>query len=94
VQESGRARRLGLPSEAIVLNLVCRTKIGEIRRLTSSALDVLVKAFLMSTVCRRIAIDSHIDGREDRRQCEEGKARCDLCSVPSRGTKQTITPTV
>jgi superfamily II DNA helicase RecQ len=94
VQESGRARRLGLPSEAIILNPVYRTKTEEIRRLTSSALDAPAKAFLTSTVCQRIAINSHIDRREDRRQYEEGKARCDLYSVRSRGTKQTIAPTV
>jgi superfamily II DNA helicase RecQ len=93
VQESGRAGRSGLPSESIVLNPVWRTKTGEKRSSTSSKLDAEGTAFMTSTVCRRIAIDSHMDGREDRRQCEVGEATCDLCTARSRGTKRLVAPT-
>lgn len=90
VQESGRAGRAGLLSESIVLMPTWRTKAGETRRSFSTKLDEPAKAFLTSTACRRIAIDSHMDGRQDRRQCEVGEVPCDLCSPCSRGTKRPV----
>jgi superfamily II DNA helicase RecQ len=92
IQESGRAGRQGLPSKSLVLVLSWRTKIGETRRSISPRLDVPAKEFLTSTLCRRIAIGSHMDGREDRRQCERGEAACGLCSDHSCGRKRPVKP--
>lgn len=80
VQESGCAERMGLPSECIVLVPSWRTRAGETRR----------SEFPTSTPYRRIPIDSHMDGREDRQHCEIGEATCDLCSARSCRRAQSV----
>jgi hypothetical protein len=51
-------------------------------------LEQRAKDYLNETVCRRIVIDRYMDGRGDRRGCEVGEARCDLCEANPRGTKR------
>jgi superfamily II DNA helicase RecQ len=88
VQESGRAGRTGLRSESIVLRDYRMSKEGERTRALSAKLDSPAKAFLVSQVCRRIAIDEHMDGRGDRQQCEPGEDKCDKCSPSPHGVKR------
>jgi superfamily II DNA helicase RecQ len=87
VQESGRAGREGDESESIVLRAYWGqgTKRG---KATGHRLEQRAKDYLDETTCRRIAIDRYMDGREDRRRCEVGEARCDLCEAHSYGTKR------
>jgi hypothetical protein len=47
----------------------------------------MAKGYLEADVCRRILLDQHMDGRQDRLGCELGEAKCDLCEVQPRGTK-------
>jgi superfamily II DNA helicase RecQ len=79
VQESGRAGRPGDTAYSIVLVSRVHTKTGKEIRCLPYKLDKHATAFLDSTVCRRIAIDAHMDARFDRRQCNVGETQCDLC---------------
>lgn len=92
VKESGRAGRTGLPSESIVLRQCWQTPAGDTRRSLPYKLDAPSKAFLTGEQCRRIAIDQHMDGRQDREHCSVGEARCDLCTVHPHGTKRRTPP--
>jgi RecQ family ATP-dependent DNA helicase len=38
-----------------------------------------VDRFISGAQCRRIDLDQELDGRTDRRRCEEGEERCDVC---------------
>jgi len=76
-QESGRAGRDGLPSEAII---VCSSKQGPARDrswISPKAIDM--PEFITSDGCRRVIMDRVIDGRDDRVRCEEGEEMCDVC---------------
>ncbi|KAI1663136.1 DEAD/DEAH box helicase [Pyrenophora tritici-repentis] len=92
VQESGRAGRSGLPSESLVMVEEWRTKTGQVRRAEPRRLDDPSRDFLTGRVCRRIAVDTHMDGREDRRHCDEGEAACDLCAARLTGRKRPAEP--
>ena len=82
-QQSGRAGRDGLPSEAVVIRP--RQEPSDQMRC-----DQLVapagRAFLSGLQCRRIALDQALDGRQDRTTCEYAEERCDYCLAhPSEG---------
>jgi hypothetical protein len=38
-----------------------------------------INRFICGARCRRIELDSEMDGRTDRWRCEEGEERCDVC---------------
>ena len=44
--------------------------------------------FLDGEKCRRIIMDREMDGRFDRRACEMGEERCDICVGKPRGKKR------
>jgi RecQ family ATP-dependent DNA helicase len=78
-QESGRAGRDGLPSEAII---VCSNKgkeAGQTRSWTNP-MTLDMPEFINGQVCRRVIMDRVMDGRDDRIKCEEGEEVCDVCA--------------
>jgi superfamily II DNA helicase RecQ len=90
-QQSGRAGRDGLPSEAVILRLEQRRRQqpgqgrGPGPGQPSDQISVDVKLdpscrdFLRGGQCRRVALDRALDGRQDRQACEDGEERCDFC---------------
>jgi hypothetical protein len=38
-----------------------------------------MKEFIAGERCRRAVLDGYVDGQFDRRGCEEGEQRCDVC---------------
>jgi superfamily II DNA helicase RecQ len=88
VQESGRAGRTGLDCESVVLRACWQTKGKKVEKALGYKLEQPAKEFLTTESCRRIAIDKHMDGRQDRQQCEVGESKCDLCEKHPSGTKR------
>ncbi|CAG5169063.1 uncharacterized protein ALTATR162_LOCUS6993 [Alternaria atra] len=88
VQESGGAGRTGASSESIVLRACWQTKSWCVEKSLGYKLEPPAKDFLSAGSCRRAAVDRHMDGRQDRRQCEAGEAKCDLCEQHPRGVKR------
>ena len=80
-QESGRAGRDGLPSEAIMI-----VQDGD-QRAAKDSQDKAEQALVRSYVgesgearCRRAVLDGYLDRREEERSgCKEGEERCDVC---------------
>jgi superfamily II DNA helicase RecQ len=89
IQESGRAGRSGLQSEAIVLRACWVGSNGSVRHELGRSLEPPSREFLDSSQCRRISVDVEMDGRLDRRQCEDSEEKCDSCQQYPRGTKRT-----
>lgn len=87
-QESGRAGRDGLASEAIVMRSTWRDRNGQTKVEQVWRADPAMKVFLKGESCRRIPLDKHMDGRDDRTACEVGEERCDVCCGRPRGTKR------
>ncbi|UPX20622.1 uncharacterized protein EKO05_0010850 [Ascochyta rabiei] len=88
VQESGRAGRTGLDSKSIVMRACYVTKEGRVEKALGYKLERPAKEFMTVESCRRIAIDKHMDGRQNRQQCEIGESKCDLCERHPGGTKR------
>jgi superfamily II DNA/RNA helicase len=83
-QESGRAGRDGLPSEAIIIGQegdgrACDDKQTEAEQ---QLVRLYVEGEESTTRCRRRVLDAYLDGREGREGCEEGEERCDVCRTP------------
>lgn len=82
-QESGRAGRDGLPSEAIIVRrltkaqqaLACADAPGAAPGRVFPDMDEYVEGHF----CRRKILDMVMDGRTDRASCEVGEERCDVC---------------
>lgn len=80
-QESGRAGRDGLRSEAVVMIgkgdeiREGEGQTGEEQRLVG----LYIEGEEGVEQCRRIGLDGYLDGRKDRMGCEEGEAFCDVC---------------
>src|SRR5579871_5449988 len=71
-QESGRAGRDGLMSQAIIIGW----------RETSEEMEELMKRLMGkdgTRECRRVVMSEYLDGRFGRRGCEEGEEKCDVC---------------
>ncbi|KLP03469.1 Uncharacterized protein Y057_10530 [Fusarium fujikuroi] len=76
-QQSGRAGRDGKRSEAIVIRVIAEGQRGFMRLGSGRTVD----DFINGRVCRRVILDSEMDGRDDRDRCEEGEERCDICQA-------------
>ncbi|KAH7459142.1 hypothetical protein FOMA001_g20253 [Fusarium oxysporum f. sp. matthiolae] len=76
-QQSGRAGRDGKRSEAIVIRVTAEGQRG----LTGLGSGRTVDDFINGRVCRRVILDSEMDGRDNRDRCEEGEERCDICQA-------------
>jgi superfamily II DNA helicase RecQ len=80
-QESGRAGRDGLPSEAIMIVQDCDQRAAKDKQ--NEAEQALVRSYVGESGagrCRRVVLDGYLDRREvERAGCEEGKERCDVC---------------
>ncbi len=87
-QESGRAGRDGLTSEAIVMRSKWQDRNGQTKVEQGWRAEPAMKTFLKGESCRRIPLDRHMDGRGDRTACEVGEERCDVCRGRPRGTKR------
>jgi RecQ family ATP-dependent DNA helicase len=77
-QQSGRAGRDGEHSEAIVVRVQLQAERqggsrGQIR--TGLGID----DYLSGIICRRVVMDTIMDGRKDRVGCETGEEKCDVC---------------
>jgi superfamily II DNA helicase RecQ len=76
-QESGRAGRDGVASEAIIVHQPVED--GRFHRSWVSAEDEDVEEFVAGYSCRRVVMDRVMDGHTNRVMCEEGEERCDVC---------------
>ncbi|KAF6793337.1 hypothetical protein CMUS01_16109 [Colletotrichum musicola] len=74
-QQSGRAGRDGQTSEAVVLDTA-----GVSGGSTSRPSTGFTSGdYVGGAHCRRVVMDSVMDGRRDRVECEEGEETCDVC---------------
>ena len=82
-QESGRAGRDGLKSEAILLRGVRYDRAGNVFNPKDLGEDVEedMQEFITTEGCRRVVLDRAMNGRFDRIGCEEGEERCDQCQA-------------
>jgi RecQ family ATP-dependent DNA helicase len=84
-QESGRAGRDGLPSQAIVMWRGESREEGLTEGWRMKEVE-WVKRFIgrvrenTKSWCQRVILDEYLDGRVDRTKCEEGEEMCDGCS--------------
>ena len=76
-QQSGRAGRDGRRSESIVLSMNIGGQQWRSKVLRPD--NGSVEDYLGGHACRRVVLDFAMDGREDRKQCEEGEEQCDVC---------------
>lgn len=83
-QQSGRAGRDGLPSEAVILRPEQPRQVQPSDQIwADTKIDPSCREFLRWGQCRRVALDRALDGRQDRQACEDGEERCDFCQVSS-----------
>ena len=89
-QESGRAGRDGLRSEAIVIGQEGDAGQGGDEQTAEE--QKLVEAYVggegVSAICRRRVLDKYLDGREGRVGCEEGEEGCDVCRAVGEETDE------
>lgn len=87
-QESGRAGRDGLRSEAIIIGQEGSQRASKDKQ--SEAEQQLVQLYAggdgTAARCRRRVLDEYLDGREGREGCEDGEEKCDVC----RGAEEEI----
>lgn len=83
-QQSGRAGRDGQPSEAIVLRL--ERKFQQWREKVLVTEGGTAEDYTSGRVCRRVVLDSTMDGRIDRISCEANEEPCDICRGPEEET--------
>jgi superfamily II DNA helicase RecQ len=76
-QQSGRAGRDGQRSEAIVIRLDAQGSSKRPRPLVAE--HAATDSYIRGDVCRRVILDSVMDGRNDREGCEDGEEVCDVC---------------
>jgi len=87
-QESGRAGRDGLKSEAIILRGVQYDRAGKIREggLSKDVEEDMLE-FITTEGCMRVILDREMDGRKDRVGCEDGEEKCDGCRANKAGLR-------
>jgi superfamily II DNA helicase RecQ len=80
-QESGRAGRYGLRSEAVIVVQKGEQRAAEDKQ--GEAEQQLVRAYVgidEMVTCWRVVLGGYLDRRETRRVvCEEGEEKCDVC---------------
>jgi len=76
-QQSGRAGRDGQRSEAIVIRLDAQGRSRRVRPLMAE--HAAADRYIRGDACRRVILDSVMDGRNDREGCEDGEELCDVC---------------
>jgi hypothetical protein len=80
-QESGRAGRDGLRSEAVMIVQEGEQRAAEDKQ--TEAEQHLVRAYVgidETATCRRVVLDGYLDRRETERvACKEGEEKCDVC---------------
>jgi len=94
-QESGRAGRDGLASQAIV---IWKEDDEEAKSAEGWRIEEMgwVTRFIKSdeddreASCRRVVLNEYLDGRKDRRGCEEGEEKCDVCNEMMRLNEKEI----
>lgn len=87
-QESGRAGRDGLKSEAIIMrSFTIRAGRREVVK-KGWNIEAGMQEFLDGDICRRVVLDREMDGRVDRLGCEIGEEKCDICQQRPRGEKR------
>lgn len=84
-QESGRAGRDGLSSQAIVIWKEDGRGAGSAEGWRIEEMGWVTRFIKggedeTEASCRRVVLDEYLDGREDRRGCEEGEEKCDVCN--------------
>jgi superfamily II DNA helicase RecQ len=89
-QESGRAGRDGLPSEACMI--ITEEADMDYKDGQTEDEGELVRQYIDGgedriQVCRRAVLDRYLDGREDRTTCEEGEEACDVCREDRESTE-------
>lgn len=62
-----------------MLKACWQTVSGRVEKSLGYKHELAAKDFLSTDLCRRVVIDSYLDGRQNRQQCEVGEAKCDLC---------------
>jgi RecQ family ATP-dependent DNA helicase len=89
-QESGRAGRDGLRSEAVIIGQEGDQRASDDKQ--SEEEQALVRLYAAgdgtTTRCRRRVLDEYLDGREGREGCDEGEERCDVCRGPDEDTEE------
>jgi superfamily II DNA helicase RecQ len=80
-QESGRAGRDGLQSEAIIIGQAGEERVAQDKQTSDE--QALVKRYTEgegeTRQCRRVVLGEYLDGRTDRTGCEAGEETCDVC---------------
>lgn len=89
-QESGRAGRDGVASEAIIMRGVHEGRHGQRVLERGWQADVGMEAFIAGKECRRVVMDREMDGRMDRGGCAAEEVACDVCHAPAHGRKRRI----
>jgi len=87
-QESGRAGRDGLKSEAITLRGYWVGRDGKRKVEKGWKMEASMKDSIEGKECRRVVLDKEMDGRSDRRGCEVEEEKCDVCDSKVRGRKR------
>jgi RecQ family ATP-dependent DNA helicase len=86
-QESGRAGRDGLKSEAIIVarHGLIDPRQNDIEPETTIEngieLNVMLVQKLLRAGCKRVVLDKFFDGREDRVACEKEEEKCQNCEI-------------
>jgi RecQ family ATP-dependent DNA helicase len=94
-QESGRAGRDGVKSEAIIVTQDGSNgevesdveMVGTIRNGAISNVELVER--LLGAGCKRVILDRFMDGRENRVSCEEGEEKCQSCEEETRNEEWT-----
>jgi superfamily II DNA helicase RecQ len=84
-QESGRAGRDRLASEAIIMRGFRETRRGRIPRSLGEDVEPEMKELMDGVGCMREVLDEAMDGRGDREGCQEGEEACQRCRALRSG---------
>ena len=83
-QESGRVGRNGLPSESIIMWPGRPNRQGWLRLDNLESIDREMRPFINGSRCRRVVLDSVMNGQTKRLSYKDGEERCGVCH--RRGT--------